>query len=151
MNIRKCISFIIVFNLFCFVGVAQCDVAKIVGANKVVIDPPYRYDGFSIKEIPFVGPSSAPKEIHSEFIAFDKQTYKIVFCAAGFAEDVTISIYNKKKPTEKVAEQIVNASNMRWVFEPLKPGIYDIVYKPASSNTDMEFKGCIIMLMGFKK
>ncbi|HET6228054.1 MAG TPA: hypothetical protein VFF27_17350 [Bacteroidia bacterium] len=145
------ISFIVLFQLFYGLGMAQCDVAKIVGINKSAIDPPYRYDGFSIKEIPFVTSTANSKEIHSEFIAFDKQTYKVVFCAAGFTEDVVITIYNKKKPSVKVAEQTINASNMRWVFEPLKPGIYDIVYKPAVSSMDAEHKGCIIMLIGFKK
>ena len=151
MNIPKRISFIIFFKLFCFFGIAQCDVAKIVGANRIVIAPPYRYDGFSIEKIPFVNSSPASKEVHSEFIAFKKQTYKVVFCAADFTEDVVISIYNKKRPTEKVAEQTLNASNMRWVFEPLKPGIYDIVYKASLSRTNAEHTGCIIMLIGFKK
>lgn len=151
MNILKYISFIFMLNLFCLVGFAQCDVAKIVGANKVVIDAPYRYDGFSINEIPFLPHSQVSKEIHAEFIAFKKQTYKVAFCASGFPEDVTIRVYNKKRPNEKVAEQTLNASNLRWVFEPLKPGIYDIVYTPSPSSTDTEHKGCVIMLIGFKK
>lgn len=148
MNLPKRISFIMVLKFCSYAGFAQCDVAKIVGINKEVIASPYQYDGFSIKEIPFTGTS---KEIHSEFIAFDKQIYKVAFCAAGFTEDVIISIYNKKRPTEKVAEQTVNSINKRWVFEPLKPGIYDIVYRPSSSAIDIEHKGCIIMLIGFKK
>jgi|SRR3954465_13747108 hypothetical protein len=151
MNISKRVSFIAVLQLFCYLGIAQCDVAKIVGLNKANITSPYRYDGFSIQDIPFVPHPKTTKEIHSEFIAFSKQTYKVVFCAAGFTEDVVISIYNKKRPDVKVAEQTVNASSTNWVFEPLKPGIYDIVFKPASSSSDIEHKGCIIMLIGFKK
>jgi hypothetical protein len=149
MNTIQRISFIILLQFICRVAVAQCDVAKIVGVNKVIISSPYRYDGFSIQEMPFV--TTGPKEIHSEFIAFNKQTYKVAFCAAGFDEDVIITIYNKKKPTVKVAEQTVNAKLTRWVFEPLKPGVYDIVYRPAASSFDVEHKGCIIMLIGFKK
>lgn len=149
MNNIKRISFVISLLFIYQRGFSQCDVVKIVGANKVIISSPYQYDGFSIQEMPFV--TTGPKEIHSEFIAFKKQTYKVAFCAAGFDEDVIISIYNKKKPNVKIAEQIVNAKLTRWVFEPLKPGVYDIVYRPAASSFDIEHKGCIIMLIGFKK
>jgi hypothetical protein len=135
-------------QLFCAIGNAQCDVAKIVGAHKELIAP-YRYDGFLIHDMPFV--ITQPKEIHSEFIAFEKQIYKVIFCASGFQEDVHISIYNKKKPSELVAEQTLNGNLTRWTFEPLEAGIYDIVYKPASSDIPVDHKGCIIMLIGFKK
>lgn len=148
MNTIKRISFIILL-LFCNVAYSQCDVAKIVGENKVIISSPYRYDGFLIHEMPFV--TESPKEIHSEFIAFEKQTYKVVFCASGFDEDVRIRIYNKKKPNVLVAEQTLNSKSARWIFEPLKSGVYDIVYAPTSSGFNVEHKGCIIMLIGFKK
>jgi hypothetical protein len=151
MNFTKRISFIILLQFIHQLGIGQCDVAKIVGINKAVINTPYQYDGFLIQEIPFVENSKNPKEIHSEFIAFKKQTYKVAFCAAGFDEDVIITIYNKKQPNLKVAEQTVNAKLTRWIFEPLKPGVYDIVYKPAGSGLDLEHKGCIILLIGFKK
>lgn len=151
MRISKCILFIAAFQLFCFLSVAQCDVAKIVGMNKGVIAAPYRYDGFSIQDVPFVPSPKVAKGVHAEFIAFEKQTYKVVFCSAGFTEDVVITIYNKKKPTVKVAEQTINASMQQWIFEPLKSGIYDIVYTPSSSSSDIEHKGCVIMLIGFKK
>lgn len=145
----KRISFIILIQLASSLIFAQCDVAKIVGINKGLIDAPYRYDGFLIHDIPFV--TGIPKEIHSEFIAFDKQTYKIIFCAAGFEEEVHIRIYNKKKPDKLIAEQTLNGNLTQWIFEPLKSGIYDIVYQPAASNINIEHKGCIIMLIGFKK
>jgi hypothetical protein len=151
MNSTKRISFIVLLQFIYQLGFGQCDVAKIVGVNKVVISSPYRYDGFLIQEIPFVEDTKSPKEIHAEFIAFKKQIYKVVFCAAGFDEDVVITIYNKKQPNLKVAEQTVNAKLTRWIFEPLKPGVYDIVYRPATSGLDLEHKGCIIMLIGFKK
>lgn len=143
------ISFIILLQLASSLVFAQCDVAKIVGANKALIDAPYRYDGFLIHDMPFV--TGTPKEIHSEFIAFDKQTYKVIFCGAAFEEDVVIRIYNKKKPGKLIAEQTLNGKLTQWIFEPLKSGIYDIVYLPASSNINIEHKGCIIMLIGFKK
>jgi hypothetical protein len=142
-------SFILLLQLFLNSAFAQCDVAKIVGANTPLISSPYRYDGFLIHDMPFAPGRS--KEIHSEFIAFEKQTYKVIFCGAGFEEDVHISIYNKKKPNVLVAEQTLNGSLTQWIFEPLKSGVYDIVYKPASSSIDAEHKGCIIMLIGFKK
>lgn len=145
----KRILFVILLQLLQNLGIAQCDIAKIVGANKTLIAAPYRYDGFLIHDMPFV--TGQPKEIHSEFIAFEKQTYKVIFCAAGFDEDVSISIYNKKKPDQLVAEQILNGNLTQWTFEPLKSGIYDIVYKPSASTLDIEHKGCIIMLIGFKK
>ncbi len=151
MNTTKRISFIILLQFIFQLGFSQCDVAKIVGANKAIISSPYQYDGFLIHEMPFVENSKGAKEIHSEFIAFKKQTYKVAFCASGFDEDVIITIYDKKKPTVKVAEQTVNGKSIRWVFEPLKPGIYDIVYKPAVSGVGIEHKGCIVMLIGFKK
>jgi hypothetical protein len=147
----KRISFVILLQFISQIGFGQCDVAKIVGSNKTIISSPYQYDGFLIQEIPFVISPKNPKEIHSEFIAFKKQIYKIIFCTAGFDEDVVISIYNKKRPTVKVAEQTVNMKLTRWIFEPLKPGVYDIVYTPAASDTDLEHKGCIIMLISFKK
>jgi hypothetical protein len=139
--------------LICGAVFGQCDVSKIVSLNKGIISNPYQYDGFLIQDIPFVASGTIPKEIHSEFIAFKKQTYKVVFCAAGFDEDenVHITIYNKKKPTKVVAEQTINSKLTRWIFEPLKPGIYDIVYTPDSSSFGIEHKGCIIMLIGFKK
>lgn len=150
MNIIRRISFIL--SLFsCSLVSGQCDVVKVVAANKAIIDVPYRYDGFLIHDMPFVTGDKSPKEIHSEFIAFEKQTYKVVFCAAGFDEDVHIRIYNKKKPKVVVAEQTVNGNSTRWVFEPLKSGIYDIVYTPATSSFNIEHSGCIIMLIGFKK
>ena len=150
MNHFKRISFILLMLVYhtCF---GQCDVAKIVSSNKSTISNPYRYDGFLIHDMPFVTGDKSPKEIHSEFIAFEKQTYKVVFCAAGFDEDVHITIYNKKRPKVIVAEQTVNTSLTRWIFEPLKPGVYNIVYTPASSNFNVDHNGCIIMLIGFKK
>lgn len=143
------ISFIILIQLLCTMALAQCDVAKIVGANKTLIDTPYRYDGFTIQNISFM--TTEARDIHSEFIAFNKQTYKVIFCAAGFEEDVVLRIYNKKKPDKLVAEQTLNGKLTQWIFEPLKPGIYDIVYQAATSNINIEHKGCIIMLIGFKK
>lgn len=145
----KHLSFIILIQLVHNLGIAQCDVAKIVGANKGLIASPYRYDGFLIHEMPFV--TADPKEIHSEFIAFEKQTYKVIFCAAGFVEDVHIAIYNKKNPGKLVTEKTLNGNLTQWIFEPLQSGIYDIVYKPDPSNINIEHKGCIIMLIGFKK
>lgn len=149
MKTIKRVSFVILLQFIYQAGFSQCDVAKIVGTNKAVISAPYQYDGFSIQEMPFV--TKGPKEIHSEFIAFKKQTYKVAFCAAGFDEDVIVTIYNKKHPDVKVAEQTLNTKLTRWVFEPLKPGVYDIVYHPAASSFGVEHKGCIIMLIGFKK
>jgi hypothetical protein len=151
MNTIKRISFIILLQFIYQIALGQCDVAKIVSVNRTIIGSPYQYDGFLIHEMPFVENSKGPKEIHSEFIAFKKQVYKVVFCASGFDEDVIISIYNKKKPTVKIAEQTVNTKLTRWVFEPLNPGVYDIVYKPATSTINIEHKGCIVMLIGFKK
>ncbi len=151
MNLFVRISFVVLLLLVNLTVYGQCDVSKIVSNNKSLIDPPYQYDGFLIHDMPFVSAPNAPKVIHSEFIAFEKQVYKVIFCSSGFEEEVKISIYNKKNPKIVVAEQIINSGTQRWIFEPLQSGVYDIVYTPASSDYPIEHKGCIIMLIGFKK
>ncbi len=152
MNQKTCFSLILLLQFIGAIGFAQCDVAQIVATNKtVIVSSPYQYDGFLIHDVSFVENDKNNKQTHAEFIAFKKQLYKLVFCTSGFEEDVKITIYKKNKPKEILAEQVMNASVKQWLFEPLKPGVYDIVYTPTSSNFHTQQKGCIVMLIGFKK
>ncbi len=152
MNLQKGFLLFILFNLGCTVAYSQCDVAQIVSANKSTItSSTYQYDGFLIHEVSFIKDDKHNKQSHSEFIAFKKEVYKLAFCTSGFEDSVKVTIYKKNNPQEILAEQVLNASVKQWVFEPLKPGIYTIVYSPSNSPVNAEQKGCIVMLIGFKK
>lgn len=91
------------------------------------------------------------KNISIEFVAFKNQKYKLIFCSSPFEEPVKISIYDKEIPNVKVAEKIIDANNTIWIFEPAKPATYSIVYEIPPSNTDIEHKACMVMLIGFKE
>ncbi|CAN5501605.1 hypothetical protein BH10BAC1_BH10BAC1_07970 [soil metagenome] len=133
---------------FCFSNslFSQYKISQIVDVNKIKIPPPYKYDGFLMNEFSF---ELINKEIPIEFIAFKNQKYKLIFCSSNFEEPVMISIYDKANPKVKVAEQIIDAATGSWTFEPTKPGTYSIVYEIPSSNTDIEHKACLVMLIGF--
>jgi hypothetical protein len=125
---------------------AQYKISQIVDDNKLQIPAPYKYDGFLMNEFTF---DLVNKDIHNEFVAFKKQKYKLLFCGSGFEEAVTISIYDKEAPTVKVAEKVIDATNKTWTFEPEKAATYSIVYEVSPSNTDVEHKACMVMLIGF--
>lgn len=141
-------KFAILF-LFLFIvknNFAQYKISQIIEDNKIQIPVPYKYDGFLMNEFTF---DLINKDIHNEFVAFKKQKYKLLFCSSDFEETITISIYDKEAPTIKVAEKIIDANNKTWTFEPQKAATYTIVYEVSPSNTDVEHKACIVMLIGF--
>ncbi len=126
---------------------SQYKISQIVEENKFRIERPYKYDGFLMKEFSF---DLINKNIPLEFVAFEKQKYQLYFCASKFEEQVLVSIYNKAAPTIKVAEKLLDQHVSTWVYEPTKAGTYTIVYEIPPSNTDVEHKACIIMLIAFK-
>jgi hypothetical protein len=126
---------------------SQYKISDIIDANKISIKPPYKYDGFLMNEFTF---SLINKTIPLEFVAFKKQEYKLIFCSSGFEESMTISIYDKNVPAVKIAEKIINGTSKEWTFEPQQSGTYSIVYEIPPSDTDVEHKGCMVMLIGFK-
>ena len=81
---------------------AQYKISQIIDQNKIKIPPPYKYDGFLMNEFKF---DQINKDLHNEFVAFKNQKYKLLFCSSGFEETVTITIYDKKNPSVKVAEK----------------------------------------------
>ena len=89
------------------------------------------------------------QNIPLEFVAFQNQKYKLIFCSSKFEESVLISIYNKATPDIK-EEKAINATSSSWTFEPKDPGTYSIIYEIPPSNTDVAHKACILMLIGFK-
>ncbi len=90
------------------------------------------------------------KNIPIEFVAFKKQKYKLIFCTSTYEEYVLIRIYDKANPKVVVAEQKMDSETPTWTYEPITDATYTIVYEVPPSNTDVDHKACIVMLIGFK-
>ncbi len=138
------------FLLFLFLSTScfsQYKISQIVEENKLKIEKPYKYDGFLMNEFSF---ELINKNIPIEFVAFKDQKYKLLFCASIFEEQVLVSIYDKENPKVKVAEKTIDGATNSWTFEPAKPGTYSIVYEIPPSNTEVEHKACMVMLISFK-
>lgn len=127
---------------------SQYKISEIIESNKMKIPPPYKYDGFLMNEFSF---DLINKNIPIQFVAFKDQKYKLIFCASSFEEKIIIHIYDKAAPSVQIAEKKINANEPAWTFEPAKPGTYSIVYEIPPSNTDIEQKACIVMLIGFNE
>lgn len=126
---------------------SQYKISKIIEDNKVQIPKPYKYDGFLMNEFSF---DQINKNIPIEFVAFKKQKYKLIFCSSTFEESVKICIYDKSNPKVKVAEKIIDSANTTWTYEPVTDATYTIVYEIPPSNTEVDHKACMVMLIGFK-
>lgn len=146
MNKKSLLLFLVLF--FCFSNsiFSQYKISQIIEDNKVNIPKPYKYDGFLMKEFNI---ELINKNIPLEFVAFKGQKYKLLFCASTFEEPITISIYDKANPNVKVAEQTIDPKTTTWTFDIIKPATYSIVYEIPPSNTDVEHKACMVMLIGF--
>ncbi len=125
---------------------AQYKISQIIEENKDHIAEPYAYDGFLMNEFTF---DMINKDVHNEFVAFKKQKYNLVFCTSGFEEEVKISIYDKNEPSVKVVEKTMNADNKSWTWATDKAATYSVVYEVPPSNSDIEHKACIVMLISF--
>lgn len=90
------------------------------------------------------------KNIPIEFVAFKNQKYKLIFCSSTFEESVLIRIYDKANPQTIIVEQKIDSLTPTWTYEPMKDGTYTIVYEIPPSNTEVEHKACMVMLIGFK-
>lgn len=141
------ISFLIIFLSISTACFSQYKISKIVEENKLKIEKPYKYDGFLMNEFSF---ELINKNIPNEFVAFKGQKYKLIFCSSTFEEQVLISIYDKANPTIKVAEKTIDPANTTWILDIVNPATYSIVYEIPPSNTDVEHKACMVMLIGFK-
>jgi len=138
--------------LFLFLGFSssafsQYKISQIIEENKVSIKKPYKYDGFLMNEFSF---DQINKNIPIEFVAFKKQKYKLIFCTSTYEEYVLIRIYDKANPKVVVAEQKMDSETPTWTYEPITDATYTIVYEVPPSNTDVDHKACIVMLIGFK-
>lgn len=138
--------FLLIFSCTSNAVSAQYKISQLIDENKVQILPPYKYDGFVMKEFAF---ELINKDINIEFVAFKNQKYQLLFCASTFEEEVKITIYNKNNPTEKIGEKIIGGTTKNWTLELEKSGTYSVVYEIPPSNTDVEHKACIVMLIGF--
>lgn len=146
---------IFAFKLFLFILLLGCSspafsqykISKIIEDNKVQIPKPYKYDGFLMNEFSF---DQINKNIPIEFVAFKKQKYKLIFCSSTFEESVKICIYDKANPNVKVAEKIIDSTNTTWTYEPVTDATYTIIYEIPPSNTEVDHKACMVMLIGFK-
>ena len=150
---RRFLTLVTVLFIVCLntkSSIAQCKIAQIVQSNKLAITPPYKYDGFSIKEIVF---DSINKTVKTEFIAFKNQKYKLLFCTSDFEDFVTINIYDKnaKKKDEgkKIAKTIIGNQQKNWTFEPPKSTTYIVEYLVLPRNDGTNHKGCIVMMISF--
>ncbi len=147
MRKKRALLFIVCFFCICNSIFSQYKIAQIIDENKVNIQKPYKYDGFLMNEFTF---DLINKNIPIEFVAFKNQKYKLIFCSSSFEESVMISIYDKENPKVKVAEKTIDSNNTTWTYEPVKSATYSIVYEIPPSNTDVEHKACMVMLIGFK-
>lgn len=139
--------FFIAFILFGNLSFSQYKISKIIEDNKVKIPKPYKYDGFLMNEFSF---DQINKNIPIEFVAFKKQKYKLIFCTSTYEEYVLIRIYDKANPQVIVAEQKMDSKTPTWTYEPVTDATYRIVYEVPPSNTDVDHKACMVMLIGFK-
>ena len=147
MNKKNFLLLLLLFfciSINCF---SQYKISQIIEENKVGISKPFKYDGFLMNEFSF---GLINKNIPIEFIAFKNQKYKLIFCSSSFEEEVTISIYDKVNPNVKLAEKKIDATTKTWTYEPTIATTYSIVYEIPPSNTDVEHKACMVMLIGFK-
>ncbi|MFL5762916.1 MAG: hypothetical protein ACJ77K_03170 [Bacteroidia bacterium] len=135
------------FLLLTLCSFPQYKISDIIDENKVKIEKPYKYDGFLMKEFNI---GLINLSIPLEFVAFKGQKYKLIFCSSTFEEEVLVSIYDKSAPNVKLAEKTINKDNREWLYEPPKEGAYSIVYEVPPSNTDVEHKACMVMLIGFR-
>jgi hypothetical protein len=127
---------------------AQYKISQIIEDNKIRIPAPYKYDGFLMNEFTF---ELISKDVKLEFIAFKNQKYKLLFCASSFEEQVIIHIYDKSAPAVQIAEKTISANDITWTFDPPKASTYSIVYEIPPSNTEVDHKACMVMLIGFNE
>ncbi|MCX6296616.1 MAG: hypothetical protein NTX97_11225 [Bacteroidetes bacterium] len=142
------LPFALLLILSCFSNsiFSQYKISQIIEENKGRITSPFKYDGFTMTEFSF---DLLNKEKSVEFLAFKGQKYKLFFCSSSFEESVKISVYDKTVPKVKIAEKIIDSTDPNWTYEPVKAGTYSIVYEIPPSNTDIEHKACLLMLIGF--
>ncbi|MDQ3046909.1 MAG: hypothetical protein M3R27_05120 [Bacteroidota bacterium] len=136
---------LLTFNSAAF---AQCKLAGIINENKMKIPKPFKYDGFNLSNINF---DSENHKIRSEFMAFKGQKYNLVICTSGFEEQVSITVLDKDHSNFKLTEKILGGKENSWSFEPQKAGSYTIVIDFPPSETGVEHKECIVMLIGFSE
>ena len=83
--------FFIAFFLLGNQSFSQYKISQIIEENKVSIKKPYKYDGFKMNEFTF---EQINKNIPIEFVAFENQKYKLIFCTSDYEEQVIVSIYD---------------------------------------------------------
>ncbi len=127
---------------------SQCKLAGIISDHKMNIPKPFKYDGFNLTNINF---DQQDHLLKTEFMAFKGQKYKLMFCTSGFEELVTITVFDKENPELKVTEKILGDKDSSWTFEPPKAGTYSVMFNFPPSNTGVEHKECIVMLIGFSE
>jgi hypothetical protein len=129
---------------------AQCKAKDLVKKYKPNLKP-YNYDGYTENQFTF---KDQPQTVEVEFTAFAGQHYRLVFCSAGFQEEVKVNIYDKSKRNpkrQKVFDSNQGIDNLFWMFEPPKTGTYFIEYEiPAGAKNDMGKIGCLVLMIGFK-
>ena len=129
----------------------QCKAKQIMKACKPNIKAPYKYDSYAVNDFTF---DAKPKKVEVQFTAFQGVKYRIVFCASGFDEKLTMNIYDKsnkvKNNRHKIFDNAQGIDNNFWSFDPPKSGNYFIEYEvPASSTPGTVKQGCVVMLISF--
>lgn len=147
MNNKKILLLLVIFFCLSHSVFSQYKISQIIDDNKVNIPKPYKYDGFLMNEFTI---DLINKDIKLDFVAFKGQKYKLIFCSSTFEEPVIISVYDKANLNVKVAEQTIDSKSPTYTLDLEKPGTYSIVYEIPPSNTEVEHKACMVMLIGFK-
>ena len=145
-NISRRVAATLIFSIVSLVSFSQYKISDIIDENKVKIEKPYKYDGFLMKEFNI---GLVNLSLPLEFTAFKGQKYKLIFCSSSFEEEVLVTIYDRSAPKIKLAEKTISQNERTWLYEPPKEGTYSIVYEVPPSNTDVEHKACMVMLIGF--
>lgn len=126
---------------------AQCKIADLVAANKVKIEKPFKYDGFSYINVEF---NQVNQSIKKEFTAFKGQEYSLLFATSGFDETVAVEIFDTKK-NQLVTRFQLGSGIASHEFHALQSGSYTINYGISTSDTDYDHPECIVLLIGFSE
>jgi hypothetical protein len=122
---------------------SQCRISDIVSANRSGFDKGFSLDGFSYFKFEF---NAEKQVIHKEFLALKGKKYQLLYCCSGFAETVSIHIYDGDN--NLLGGSSVGGDKSSNTFLPSKGGTLKIVYEIPPAELGVDHEECIALMIG---
>lgn len=112
---------------------AQCNLEAIIEKGKSSITPPFKYDSYWMSKFKF---DTKPQKLVGHFVAFEGEKYQIILCSSGYAEVVTVNIFDKKSWKERALNKPVPTSDFRNELAKKYPqGVTEEIVKEGNTTT----------------